>query len=111
MAETIKNTIKENGMTQGDLVRFMKNVRDVVNELQTDHATLKTMVDELHVDIDLNGAALAAILTKIDADAGITDTDYAAVHGRSGSGAGIQAAAVAATDVAALANSTALTLG
>lgn len=71
-------------------------------ELRTDHATNKTMTDELHIDVDLNGAALEAILTKLDNDAGITDTTYVSIHGRAGSGVSIQAAAVTATDVAAI---------
>ena len=74
----------------------------LVNELRTDHATNKTMTDELHVDVDLNGAALEAILAKLDADGGITDTNYVALHGRSGSGVSIQAAAITATDVATI---------
>ncbi len=74
----------------------------LTDELHDDHAINKTMTDEIHVDVDLNGAALEAILTKLDNDAGITDTNYVAVHGRAGSGTSIQAAAVAATDVATI---------
>ena len=90
------------GMSQGDLNTFLDNLVSLINELRTDHATYKTLVDELHVDVDLNGAALAAILAKLDADAGITDVNYVALHGRAGSGDSIQAAAVAASDVATI---------
>jgi len=47
MAETLLSTITETGVNQGDQVKFYKNVRDLVNELQTDHATFKTVVDDL----------------------------------------------------------------
>jgi hypothetical protein len=80
MAETLQGDITENGMGQGDLVKLLGNLRDVVNELQTDHATYR--------------AAWVALVAKLDADAGITDTDYAA----------------SITLPAALTNSTALTL-
>ena len=60
---------------------------------------IQTLVNELKDDVDLNGAALAAILTKLDSDSGVNNTNYASIHGRSGSGASIQAAAVAASDV------------
>jgi len=32
--ETLQSTLTENGVNQGDLIRFMKNVRDVVNDIQ-----------------------------------------------------------------------------
>lgn len=63
MAETLLGDITENGMNQGDLVKVLKNLRDVVNELQADHAT--------------NRALLAAVLAKLDTDTGVNDTDYA----------------------------------
>lgn len=47
MAETLKQGITENGIPQGDLVSTLRNVRDVVNELQADHATFKTCVDTI----------------------------------------------------------------
>lgn len=45
MASTLNQTITETGIEQGDLVKYLGNVRDVVNELQADHATTKTAVD------------------------------------------------------------------
>lgn len=47
MAVTLQSDIQANGVTQGDLVRYLQNVRDVVNELQTDHATFKSVVDSI----------------------------------------------------------------
>jgi len=70
-----------------------------VNELRTDHATAKTLQDELIVDhatsVTLQDelvadhailvtllteiiAAVAGVNAKLDADAGVTDTDFAA---------------------------------
>lgn len=50
-------TIKPTGVNQGDLVNYLTDVRDVVNEIQTDHATFKTnadqtetLIEELHDD-------------------------------------------------------------
>lgn len=80
MAETLQANITENGMGQGDLVKLLGNIRDLVNELQADHATYR--------------AAWVELVAKLDADGGITDTDYAA----------------SITLPAALSNSTALTL-
>jgi hypothetical protein len=47
MAETLQNNVEETGYWDGDMVKVLKNLRDVVNELQTDHATTKTAVDLL----------------------------------------------------------------
>lgn len=42
MATILENDIKRTGFAQADLVRYIENVRDVVNELQADHATFRT---------------------------------------------------------------------
>ena len=47
MAETLQQDVTENGLSQGDLVKVIKNLRDVVNELQADHATTKMALDLL----------------------------------------------------------------
>ncbi len=122
-ARTLDFNITEKGHWDADLVKFLRNVVDVVNELQDDHATTatavdelntltdelhddhatnKTMTDELHVDVDLITLAVDGIVAKLDGDAGITDTNYEAVHGVGGSGAALPAAAIAATDVATI---------
>lgn len=90
MAEALQSTITENGVSQGDLVRFLKNVRDIVNELKTDGSAC-------FADITALRAAVVAITAKLDADAGVTDTNYAAT---------CNPAAVTATTISA----TALTL-
>jgi len=94
--EVLVNELRTDHATTKTAVDEGKTLTD---ELRADHGTNKTMTDEMHVDVDLNGAALEAILAKLDGDAGITDTNYVAVHGRSGSGTSIQAAAITATDV------------
>jgi len=44
-------------------------LRTLANELRTDHGTFKTVVDELT-------AWAEALATKLNADAGVTDTNY-----------------------------------
>jgi len=87
MAVTLQHDVNEQGYWDADLVKVLQNLRDVVNELQTDIGTVTAAVD--------------GIVAKLDGDAGITDTNYEAVHGLGGSGAALPAA---------LTNSTAITL-
>ena len=91
MAVPLETTITRTGVQQSDLVKFMENVRDVVNELQTDHATLLA-------DVTAIRTAVTGITAQLDADAGVTDTDYASNNDP------------AALTTSALTNSTALTL-
>lgn len=91
MAETLNNDVTENGIDQGDLVKVLKNLRDVVNELQTDHATLLA-------DVTAIRGAVVGITAQLDADAGVTDTTYASGNDP------------AALTTSALTNSTAITL-
>lgn len=87
------------GLNQRDLVVFLGNVRDTVNELVDDHATFKTTVDatellveelrdddatnktlldELKTDLNALKTDVGTIATKLDNDATVTDTNYAA---------------------------------
>lgn len=50
MANTLNSDLKAAGLNQEDLVAFLENTRDVVNELQADHATYKAVVDEMAAD-------------------------------------------------------------
>lgn len=52
----LKQDITPNGLNQGDLVTLLGNMRDALNALRTDHNTL---------------------VAKLNADAGVTDTNYA----------------------------------
>lgn len=45
MALTLKSDIVGNGVDQGTLVDLLTNIKDLLNELQADHATFKTAVD------------------------------------------------------------------
>ena len=51
MAEALQQGITENGACQGDLVKTLKNIRDLLNEVQTDHGTNKTTLDACRVAI------------------------------------------------------------
>ena len=109
---TLLSDVKENGVNQGDLVKAINNLVDAVNELIADHATFKTVVDEMNTDADAVFADLTAIRTavvgitaKLDADAGVTDTNYASTLDP----AALTATAIAATGPASL-TSTTLTL-
>lgn len=54
---TLQQDVTANGMNQGDLVAVLTNLSAAVNALITDHNTL---------------------IAKLNADAGVTDTNYAA---------------------------------
>ena len=146
MAQALAGDITGNGVNQGDLAAVLANLRDVVNELQEDHATfrtsvlnIETLIEELHDDhatvktltdeLKTDYTALLADVTeirtklvathaKLDADGGVTDTNYAATNDPAAlTATSIAAAGVAtltaakpASPPAALTNSTAITL-
>lgn len=82
---TLDKEIKENGVDQRELVRLLRNIVDVVNELVDDHAAFQLAVD--------------GICQKLDADSGVGDTDYEATHGIGGSGAALPATLTNSTDL------------
>lgn len=116
MALSLESKLKGNGIEQQALYAFLSNVLDIVNELQADHATMRTEVVAI-------GTTLADVKAIYDAhthecpgssftasrcstpDTGAAENSLAA------------SAASAITDTsgssvpAALTNSTALTLG
>jgi len=61
------------GVSQPDLVTYLTAVQTLANELRTDRTAM--------------GAAYDALMAKLDADATVGDTNYAAVLGVGGSGA------------------------
>jgi len=115
MAATLQQSIKENGMNQGDLVKFLNNVLDIVNELQADAATMRTEVVAI-------GTSLASCKAIYDAHTHECPGSGAAASRSSTPDTGAAensltaSAASAITDTsgssvpAALTNSTALTL-
>ena len=44
--------ITDTGINHGDLVTLLTNIKTLVNELRTDHATVKTWLDEVDGDLD-----------------------------------------------------------
>ena len=73
VAVTLESDVTLTGYGQGDLVRYLQNVRDNVNEMTTDHATNKTTIDEnrtaimeLIDDHDTNQTHLANIKALVN---------------------------------------------
>jgi len=54
MAVPLNGNVEEGGFWDGDAVRVLQNIRDVVNELQTDHATFKAVVDDIKAKLQGN---------------------------------------------------------
>ena len=77
MANTLEHDILVSGAWQSDTFKLYENLIALINELQTDHALIR--------------ANLVAAYAKLDADGGITDTDYVAKLGASGSVAALPA--------------------
>ena len=76
------------GISQEDLVTFLGNVVALVNEVKVGYTAQKADVAALR-------AAIVGVTAKLDADAGITDTDYAATWDP----AAITSSAVATSDL------------
>ena len=85
MAVPLETTITRTGLQQSDLVKLLENMRDLVNELKTDYTAL--LADVTAIRTSFNTA-----MTKLNADAGVTDTNYAAA-------AALTATAIAAADL------------
>lgn len=67
----VKNTlITPSGMDQGNLVRLLTLLTAAVDELRTQSTSGNTAVAELQTNF-------AALNAKLDADAGVTDVNYA----------------------------------
>ena len=87
MAQALQADVTETGVNQGDLVKVLANIRDVLNEIQADHATFITLTTANKTAIN---AIITAAATNIAAVAAVT--------------------AVSAAAVSSLTNSTAITL-
>jgi len=68
MAVALLNDIVEDGVWQGDLVKYLNNMQLILNELQADAATSKITVD-----------ALVALTTELRTDHGTTRTEQIAI--------------------------------
>ncbi len=116
MAKTIEKAIIGTGVDQGALVDFLSNILDIVNELQTDHATARTELIAI-------GTTLASVVAKYDAhthklpatpveDENTSAPDTTAATGAKAPGAASAIADTSGSSVpATLTNATALTLG
>ena len=58
----------------------ISKLQALASELRTDHATFKAAVDSLRTLANELKTDHNALLVKLDADAGVTDTNYAASH-------------------------------
>lgn len=79
MAATLAGDIEENGLNQGDLVKLLNNIILVCNELQADHATYKTAVDEQNTLTDELRADHATFISEQTA-IGTTLADFKAIY-------------------------------
>ena len=75
----LPSDITDGGINQNSLVTFLQNVVDLINELQTDHATSKTTVDELVTLTTELRADHATFITEQTA-IGTTLADYKAIY-------------------------------
>ena len=75
----LPSDITDGGINQNSLVAFLQNVVDLINELQTDHATSKTTVDELVTLTTELRADHATFITEQTA-IGATLADYKAIY-------------------------------
>ena len=113
MPTALSQSLTGTGINQGDLITLLQNIVDLVNELGDDHATFKTVVDELKTDYTALLADVTAIRTsliattaKLDADATVTDTNYGSLNNP----AALTATAISASSPATLSNNTDLSL-
>jgi hypothetical protein len=65
------------GLDQDQLVEVIIRLCVAVEELIDDHATQVTFDTEVKADIGTIATFQAALTAKLDADAGVNDTDYA----------------------------------
>ena len=103
MTETLKQSLTATGVNQDDLIKYLRNVRDMVNELKTDYTALRADVTAIRTQVVALVADMATritnhntLATKLNADAGVTDVDYAAATAKTA----VDPAAITATAIA-----------
>lgn len=99
----LERDIKANGVGQGDLVKLLQNIVDVVNELADDHVTFVSVTNELKTDLTAVRADTILFASMLDSTGNgqINYTSYTS---------GTTSTATQGDPPAALTNSTDLTL-
>lgn len=108
----LKHDITGRGMNQEDLVIFLENVVTLVNELKVDYTALladvtaiRAEVVKLVTDMGTRISDHNTLKTKLNADEGVTDTNYAAATAiTAGAPAALTATSIAATALAVTAS-------
>ena len=91
------NDLRADGMWQGDLHTFLSNAMAIINELQADHATFRTVVEEIKATANANltdGGTLRAVLAGVISGSATWDP------GSLADGVGETSAAITATGAA-----------
>ena len=78
-------TISNTGLDQGDLVSFITDAVSLCNELKDDIVQIKDTISD--------------VLAKLDADGGVTDTDFVSLHATGGSATSVLPADVGSDDL------------
>lgn len=88
-----------------DLGTRLDDILTLVRELYDDHATFRTVINDLKTFVNKINDTIDGILAKLDADTGVADTDYASTWGTSGSDANHAPADVTSSPPSALSSS------
>lgn len=114
MVAVLPSDITSTGAEQGSVVALLQNIRDTLNEIRTgytanraDITAIRTQVVALIADMATRIANHNTLATKLNADAGVTDTNYAAA----GAITAVDPAAVTSAALTAAAAAIALTKG
>ncbi len=97
--------ISGNGMNQGDLAAVLANIVTMLTELKLDHdaivtdaTAIRAEVVKLVTDMGTRITEHNTLTTKLNADAGVTDTNYAAATAiTAGNPAAVSSTTIAAT--------------
>lgn len=103
MSETMDNQDQGQENRDNAQVTDLTALIAAVNELIADAATNRTELLALNTDIDNLRAAIVGITAKLDADGGVTDTNYASTLDPVAVTSGSPAAALTATTITATA--------
>ena len=87
----LQSSLKYDGVNQRDLVATLENMRDVINANRSQVITtralvnsIKTQVNALVIDMASRVTNHNTLATKLNADGGVTDTNYAAATAQTG---------------------------